>query len=131
MSRGRAAPRFLSREAVVALHRESLAEHGGLDGIRDDGLLDSALHRCTQRAFYEPDASITDLAAALAFGLSRNHPFNDGNKRIALVACFAFLELNGRSVAVPEVEAYEVFMALASGDLAEQELADWLRRSCA
>jgi death-on-curing protein len=116
---------------VGALHRESLAEHGGLDGIRDDGLLDSALHRCTQRAFYEPDASITDLAAALAFGLSRNHPFNDGNKRIALVACFAFLELNGRSVAVPEVEAYEVFMALASGDLAEQELADWLRRSCA
>lgn len=130
MSAGRADIRFLSREAVVALHRESLAEHGGLDGIRDEGLLQSALHRCSQRAHYEPDASLTDLAAALAFGLARNHPFNDGNKRIALVASFVFLEINGQSVTAPEIEAYEVFMALAAGDLTEQELADWFRRSC-
>ena len=130
MSAGRADIRFLSREAVVALHRESLAEHGGLDGIRDEGLLQSGLHRCSQRAHYEPDASLTDLAAALAFGLARNHPFNDGNKRIALVASFVFLEINGRSVTAPEIETYEVFMALAAGDLTEQELADWFRRSC-
>ena len=130
MSARRGAIRFLSREAVVALQRESLSEHGGLDGIRDEGLLQSALHRCEQRAHYEPDASLAVLAASLAFGLARNHPFNDGNKRIALVASFAFLEINGRSVTAPEVEVYEIFMALAAGELTEDQLADWFARSC-
>lgn len=130
MSARRGAIRFLSRESVVALQRESLSEHGGLDGIRDEGLLQSALHRCEQRAHYEPDASLAVLAASLAFGLARNHPFNDGNKRIALVASFAFLEINGRSVTAPEVEVYEIFMALAAGELTEEQLADWFGRSC-
>lgn len=130
MSAGRGAIRFLSRESVVALQRESLSEHGGLDGIRDEGLLQSALHRCAQRSHYEPDASLAVLAASLAFGLARNHPFNDGNKRIALVASFAFLEINGRSVTAPEVEVYEIFMALAAGELTEEQLADWFGRSC-
>ena len=130
MSARQGAIRFLSREAVVALQRESLSEHGGLDGIRDEGLLQSALHRCEQRAHYEPDASLAVLAASLAFGLARNHPFNDGNKRIALVASFAFLEINGRSVTAPEVEVYEIFMALAAGELTEEQLADWFGRSC-
>ena len=130
MSAGRGAIRFLSRDAVVALQRESLSEHGGLDGIRDEGLLQSALHRCAQRSHYEPDASLAVLAASLAFGLARNHPFNDGNKRIALVASFAFLEINGRSVTAPEVEVYEIFMALAAGELTEEQLADWFGRSC-
>lgn len=130
MSAGRGAIRFLSRESVVALQRESLSEHGGLDGIRDEGLLQSALHRCAQRSHYEPDASLAVLAASLAFGLARNHPFNDGNKRIALVASFAFLEINGLSVTAPEVEVYEIFMALAAGELTEEQLADWFGRSC-
>lgn len=130
MSARHLAIRFLSREAVVALHRESLAEHGGLDGIRDEALLQSGLNRCSQRAHDEPDASLTDLAAALAFGLAHNHPFHDGNNRIALVAPLVFLEMNGCSVAAPEVEAYEVSMALAAGNLTERELADWFRRSC-
>ena len=130
MSARRGAIRFLSRESVVALQRESLSEHGGLDGIRDEGLLQSALHRCEQRAHYEPDASLAVLAASLAFGLARNHPFNDGNKRIALVASFAFLEINGRSVTAPEIEVYEIFMALAAGELTEEQLADWFARSC-
>ena len=130
MSARQGAIRFLSRESVVALQRESLSEHGGLDGIRDEGLLQSALHRCEQRAHYEPDASLAVLAASLAFGLARNHPFNDGNKRIALVASFAFLEINGRSVTAPEVEVYEIFMALAAGELTEEQLADWFGRSC-
>ena len=130
MSARRGAIRVLSRESVVALQRESLSEHGGLDGIRDEGLLQSALHRCEQRAHYEPDASLAVLAASLAFGLARNHPFNDGNKRIALVASFAFLEINGRSVTAPEVEVYEIFMALAAGELTEEQLADWFGRSC-
>ena len=130
MSAGRGAVRFLSRESVVALQRESLSEHGGLDGIRDEGLLQSALHRCAQRSHYEPDASLAVLAASLAFGLARNHPFNDGNKRIALVASFAFLEINGLSVTAPEIEVYEIFMALAAGELTEEQLADWFGRSC-
>ena len=130
MSAGRGAVRFLSRESVVALQRESLSEHGGLDGIRDEGLLQSALHRCAQRSHDEPDASLAVLAASLAFGLARNHPFNDGNKRIALVASFAFLEINGLSVTAPEIEVYEIFMALAAGELTEEQLADWFARSC-
>lgn len=130
MSAGRGAVRFLSRESVVALQRESLSEYGGLDGIRDEGLLQSALHRCEQRAHYEPDASLAVLGASLAFWLARNHPFNDGNKRIALVASFAFLEINGLSVTAPEIEVYEIFMALAAGELTEEQLADWFGRSC-
>lgn len=122
--------RFLSRSTVVSLHRESLAEHGGLDGVRDEGLLQSALHRCVNKAEYEPEASIPQLAAALAFGLAMNHPFNDGNKRIALIASFVFLELNGHRVEADEVEAYEVFMDLAAGKLTEQELADWMQHAC-
>jgi death-on-curing protein len=122
--------RFLSRSTVVSLHRESLAEHGGLDEVRDEGLLQSALHRCISKAEFEPEASILRLAAALAFGLAMNHPFNDGNKRIALIASFVFLGLNGHRVEADEVEAYEVFMDLAAGKLTEQELADWMQHAC-
>lgn len=122
--------RFLSRNTVVSLHRESLAEHGGIDGIRDEGLLQSALHRCVNKFAYEPEASIAELAASLAYGLAMNHAFNDGNKRIALIASFVFLELNGLRVQADEVEAYEVFMDLAAGRLTERELAEWMQHAC-
>jgi death-on-curing protein len=121
--------RFLSRNAVVALHRESLAEHGGIDGIRDEGLLQSALHRCVHRSSYEPEASVPQLAASLAYGLAMNHAFNDGNKRIAMIASFVFLELNGLRMEANELEAYEVFMDLAASKLTEAELAEWFVRS--
>lgn len=117
--------RFVSIQAVVALHRESLAEHGGLDGVRDQGLLESALARCVHRASYEPESSAHQLAAALAFGLARNHPFNDGNKRAALVASFLFMELNGWKMVATQSDAYEAFYALAAGTRSEEQIAEW------
>jgi death-on-curing protein len=130
MTAARAAIRFLSPRAVCVLHRESLAEHGGIDGVRDEGLLQSALHRCVNKAAYEPDSTIPELAASLAYGLAMNHPFNDGNKRIAMIASFAFLEMNGMCMQASELDAYEVFMDLAAGRLTEAELAKWLATEC-
>lgn len=130
MTAARAAVRFLSPRAVCVLHRESLAEHGGIDGVRDEGLLQSALHRCVNKAAYEPDSTIPELAASLAYGLAMNHPFNDGNKRIAMIASFAFLEMNGMRMQASELDAYEVFMDLAAGRLTEAELAKWLATEC-
>ena len=130
MTAARAAVRFLSPRAVCVLHRESLAEHGGIDGVRDEGLLQSALHRCVNKAAYEPDSTIPELAASLAYGLAMNHPFNDGNKRIAMIASFAFLEMNGMRMQASELDAYEVFMDLAADRLTEAELAKWLAMEC-
>jgi death-on-curing protein len=130
MTAARAAVRFLSPRAVCVLHRESLAEHGGIDGVRDEGLLQSALHRCVNKAAYEPDSTIPELAASLAYGLAMNHPLNDGNKRIAMIASFAFLEMNGMCMQASELDAYEVFMDLAAGRLTEAELAKWLATEC-
>jgi death-on-curing protein len=130
MTAARAAIRFLSPRAVGVLHRESLAEHGGIDGVRDEGLLQSALHRCVNKAAYEPDSTIPELAASLAYGLAMNHPFNDGNKRIAMIASFAFLEMNGLRVQASELDAYDVFMDLAAGALSEGELAEWFAQQC-
>jgi death-on-curing protein len=130
MTAARTAVRFLSPRAVCVLHRESLAEHGGIDGVRDEGLLQSALHRCVNKAAYEPDSTIPELAASLAYGLAMNHPFNDGNKRIAMIASFAFLEMNVMRMQASELDAYEVFMDLAAGRLTEAELAKWLAMEC-
>ncbi len=112
----------------MALHREALAEHGGLDGLRDAGLLDSALARCMHRAMYDSEASVHHLAAALAFGLARNHPFHDGNKRIAriaLIASFLFIELNGWKMTATESAAYGAIFGVAEGSIAEPALAQW------
>lgn len=120
--------KHLSREAVQVLHRESLAEHGGLDGLRDAGLLDSALDRCRNKASYEPESSVAALAAALAYGLARNHCFNDGNKRISLIASFAFAQINGLRVTASEPVAYAAILALAAGELSESQMADWFAK---
>ena len=119
-------PEWLLREAVLAMHERQLAEHGGGGGIRDAGLVDSALQRPRDKfAYGEPDLS--DLAAAYAFGIARNHPFVDGNKRTALVACRTFLLINGYQLAATHEEKYKVFLALAAGELDEDGLAAWLR----
>ena len=131
MTAAKSALRSLSRDAVVVLHRESLSEHGGIDGIRDEGLLQSALHRCVHKSNYEPEASVIELAASLAFGLAMNHAFNDGNERTAMIATFVFLEMNGYVVEAPELEAYTMFIGLAAGEVREAELAAWLADSCA
>ena len=121
-----AAWRFLSRRALELLHDESLAEHGGRPGLRDEGLLESALARPHQLLAYgEPD--LAALAAAYAFGLARNHAFVDGNKRAAFLATGLFLGLNGWRLQVSQLEATRTMLALAAGDLPEDALADWLR----
>ena len=109
------------------MHLRQLSEHGGGQGIRDEGLLESALQRPLNKFAYEsPDLS--ELAAAYAFGIARNHPFIDGNKRTALVASFTFLYLNGIKVASSQEENVRQFLALAAGDVAENELAEWFRK---
>jgi death-on-curing protein len=105
-----------------------LAEHGGLDGLRDAGMLSSALARPKNLfAYTEPKPDISSLAASYAFGIARNHPFVDGNKRTALVACRTFLRLNGHDMDAPESEKYVQFMGIADGSITEAELADWIR----
>ena len=118
--------RWLRLGEATAIHAEQIAEHGGLEGIRDEGLFESAMARPENLAAYgKPD--VCDLAAAYAFGLARNHPFLDGNKRTAFVVSATFLILNGRDLAATEVEVVETFLKLAAGELAEAELADWFR----
>jgi death on curing protein len=118
---------WIGREAALAAHAEQLAEHGGADGIRDMGALESALVRPNNLAAYgEPDAA--DLAAAYAFGIARNHPFVDGNKRTAAVVSVGFLFLNGLEFTATPAELTVAFLALAAGELSEVEMADWFRR---
>ncbi len=122
------APRWVLREAVLALHERLLAEFGGLSGVRDAGLFDSALARPEQLLAYgRPD--LADLAAAYAFGLVRNHPFLDGNKRIGFATAVLFLDLNGQSFTASEVDAVVQTLALAAGALDEAGYAAWLRRN--
>ncbi|MGB0722936.1 MAG: type II toxin-antitoxin system death-on-curing family toxin [Gammaproteobacteria bacterium] len=122
-------PVWLLPEVVTAVQRMLLAEHGGLPGIRDAGLLDSALARPRQRWADEPDVSAFELAASYTYGLARNHPFADGNKRVALTVAAVFLELNGYVLDADEAETVVVIEALAAGDLDEVALADWLREN--
>ena len=118
--------RFVSRRALLLLHEESLAEHGGAAGLRDEGLLESALARPHHLLAYgKPD--IFALAAAYGFGLARNHAFVDGNKRAAFLATGLFLALNGFRLTSTQVEATLTVLALAAGDIGEDEFAQWLR----
>ena len=120
-------PRWVLPEVVHAIHKMLIAEHGGLPGIRDQGLLDSALARPRQQAAYAKKNSIVQLAAACSYGLARNHPFVDGNKRIALTVAAVFLEINGHSLNAPEAEAVLIYQQLADGTLTEEALAEWIR----
>ena len=119
--------KWLRVDAVLAMHRRQIAEHGGDDGVRDIGLLESALARAQNIAAYEPEADIARLAAAYGFGIAKNHPFVDGNKRTALVATRTFLILNGYTLQASPVDKYTTFLQLAEGSLSEEELANWLR----
>jgi death-on-curing protein len=119
---------WIEKALVLGIHDRQLAEHGGQGGVRDDGLLESALARPQQLyAYGDPAPDLADLAAALAYGLARNHPFLDGNKRTAAVACETFLELNGATLEADDLDLYPVYLALAEGKLAEREFAAWLR----
>ena len=122
--------RWIDQRLLVLLHDESLADHGGASGIRDAGLLDSALARPVNRAFYggEPAPDLAELAAAYAHGLAKNHPFVDGNKRAAFLSVGLFLGLNGWRLTASQAEATLAVFALAGGDWEEATFADWLRR---
>ena len=121
-------PRWIDKRSFLLLHDEDLATHGGLPGLRDEGLLDSALARPLNLLAYGAP-SMAELAAAYAFGIARNHPFADGNKRAALLSVGLFLGINGVSFRPDKVEATRVFLALAAGDITEEELAAWIGRN--
>lgn len=120
-------PKWIRPDALLAIHGRQLAEHGGAEGVRDEGLLESALHRPQQIWTYDSNADLANLAAAYASGLVRNHPFVDGNKRTAYVACRLFLRLNGLDFQASRDEKYETFIALVERRISEDEFAAWLR----
>jgi death-on-curing protein len=119
-------PFWLTRQMVVAIHDEQLTVHGGASGLRDEGMLESALDRPKNRWSYE-QAELPELAAAYAFGIARNHPFVDGNKRTALLALYTFLGVKGVEFIVPEAEAAAIILSLAAGEVSEQSLTRWIR----
>jgi len=120
-------PIWISEALALAIHKRQLAEHGGLDGVRDPGLLQSALARPRHRfAYDDPTPDLPALAASYAFGIARNHPFIDGNKRTAAVVCETFLMLNGMTIISNDIEMYPIFLDLAAGSLSEEQLAVWL-----
>jgi death on curing protein len=120
-----AEPAWIDLEVVLAIHDEQLAEHGGQAGIRDRGLLESAMARPRNQYAYG-EHLLARLAASYAFGISRNHPFLDGNKRTSLVVAEVFLELNGSELTATDAECITAFLRLAAGDLSEEQLADWI-----
>jgi death-on-curing protein len=127
MPRRRVVPAWLGRLVVDAIHADQMREHGGLPGVRDENALESALARPQQKHAYDPRVDLAGLAAACAFGLARNHPYRDGNKRIAFLAMVTFLGINGREFDAPEEDVVATILALADGRLTEAELARWIR----
>ena len=118
--------RWLREDVVIAMHGEQIAEHGGSPGIRDAGLLSSALARPQNQVAYGKP-SVFNLAAAYAFGVIQNHPFVDGNKRTGFLAAYVFLDLNGWELVASEAEAVSAVMALATGEMDEAGFSDWLK----
>jgi death-on-curing protein len=123
-------PGWISRKALLLLHQESLAEFGGAPGLRDEGLLDSALFRPRNVYAYRPKSSVAKLAAASAFGLARNHAFVDGNKRIAFLSIGLFLAINGYELVADQIDAIHTMMAMAGGSMDEASLANWIKSNC-
>ena len=121
-------PRWIDRLALLLLHEETLAEHGGVTGLRDEAALDAALARPQHVHAYESEADLARLVAAYCFGLVRDHPFSDGNKRAGFLALGLFLSLNGFELSVDQAEAAETILRLAAGKLSEKDLAEWIRK---
>jgi len=119
-------PVWLTPEIVIAIHEMQLAEHGGPAGIRDMGMLESALGR-PQNKFAYGETDLAILAAAYGFGVARNHPFIDGNKRTSLMVIYTFLGINDVEFFVPEAEFATIILDLAAGDVSEESLARWIR----
>jgi death-on-curing protein len=120
---------WIDPAVVMAVHEEQLAEHGGGTGVRDAGLLESALSRPQQLA-HDGQPDVADLAASYPFGLARNHPFVDGNKRTAFVAAELFLALNRFELVADDADCVVTMLALAAGELSEAAFAAWVRQAC-
>jgi death-on-curing protein len=122
--------KWLRLDVILAVHGKTVSEQGGLAGVRDQKLLESALARPQNLASYESEATLCDLASAYAFGIAKNHPFLDGNKRVAFYASVGFLRINGKNLKASEVDAAGTFLDLAAGAITEEELAGWFKRNC-
>ena len=122
-------PRWVSKKALLLLHEESLATFGGASGLRDEGLLDSALARPRNTHACNADSTLAELAPAYAFGLAKNHAFVDGNKRAAFLSIGMFLAINGLRLAADPVDAIQIMLAVAAGKLGEHDLAEWIERN--
>lgn len=120
---------WVDPKALRLLHEESLAEHGGSRGIRDEGLFESALMRPQNTVLYNEKADISDLAASYAYGLAKNHPFVDGNKRAAFLSVGMFLGINGYRLVATPVDAIQAVLGLASGTITEEAFANWIRNN--
>jgi death-on-curing protein len=121
-------PRWIDTRALLQLHDESLATFGGASGVRDEGLLDSALARPLNQWLYDKSLDLAALAAAYGFGIARNHPFVDGNKRMGLLSIGLSLSINGKRLHANQIDAIHVILGLAAGTLEESELAEWIRK---
>jgi len=120
-------PVWVPRLVLEAAHLDQLREHGGLAGLRDENALEAALNRPRQKWHYDPKADLASLAAAYCFGIGRDHPWRDGNKRIAFLAMVIFLGLNGRALKATEAEVVTIMLRVASGASTEADLAKWVR----
>ncbi|MDQ3220004.1 MAG: type II toxin-antitoxin system death-on-curing family toxin [Acidobacteriota bacterium] len=118
---------WIAYNSVLAMHKRQIAEHGGTNGLRDEGLLLSALARPENLEAYGENVDLAALAASYAFGIAKNHPFLDGNKRTALVVAVTFLNLNGYDFDASSEETYTMFLGLAEGSISEDDLAVWFR----
>lgn len=119
-------PEGVDKATLMLLVGDSLAEHGGAPGLRNEGLLDSVLARPINRHNHENETDIAALAACYGFGIAKSHPFIDGNKRAALIGIGLFLKLNGFNLRAPQLDTFQTILRLAAGSLEEAELADWL-----
>ena len=122
-------PHWINRRALLSLHSASLATFGGSPGIRDEGLLDSALARPQNKSLYAPESDLSELAAAYGFGTAKNHPFIDGNKRAAFHSVGLFLAINGSELVADQVDAIQTMLSLAAGEISEEEFAAWVRKN--
>lgn len=122
-------PIWLSRQIVEMIHADLLDEHGGAPGIRDDDLIESALARPVNRYGYHTSSDLADLAAGYLYGLVRNHGYIDGNKRVGFAAAATFLLLNDQELHASEPEAYDVVVGVASGEVSETAISEWIRQN--
>ncbi len=127
MGKRRREPQWVERVVVDAVHLDQLREHGGLPGIRDEDALESALARPRNQWHYQAATDVAALAAAYGWGLANNHPYRDGNKRIAFLTMAIFVELNGHRLEAPEEEVVQAMLAVADRRCSEGEFAEWIR----